>query len=1355
MRKKITFLKSLLAILFLFGSMVVSAQVSEVWNKTATEFDWMGSYNARGIDYSPVTDHLYVAAGDWDAAGLAVKVLDPISGEVIKDLANNVTISDPGYGFHDVEVDDAGGIYAIMTTTNKWNPINIVYWENEDATPVVLFEMTGNDSDFGPGFSVKGDFKNGKSLIIFPLYQETNVGYIESENGVLGTYEVLALTGISAGKNVSIDALGTRIADGFWYDNSVTADASLINGSGNVYDALDNANFLSTGDQAGVKQFSTGGKDYLTVGSLGNIYLVDVTGVTDFSNVTLTDLVQDTIKGTDPQPEWSTPAGYGQEEAIKVFSSGGYQVFSLSAARYIKSLVTEEAPYTTDLLMTGYAMADSVAQVSYTYIDVNGDLEGTSLFSWSISDDDQGANKTEVGTDASYTVTYNDLDKYLSVSVLPVALTGTISAEANKVETSYALVTASASKPVASDLAIAGAPEVYGMLTSSYTFSDDDDDAEGESILKWWRADDATGTNAVEIAADTLMYKPLSADEDKFIIFSVVPVSVSPNLSEGDSVAIATAVVTFPAFLPVASNVAVSGIEEVSRMLTGSYDYSDLNEDLEGASVLTWYRADATDGTKTVVAVDTNMYTLDAADEGKYIFFGVKPVTVDDEAGVEALDTTGVIAPKPAESAPVASDVMVKGTPEVGAILSGTYAYFDYTDDLEGESIFKWYVADDAAGANPVVIEGASDQTLLIAEAQLGKFILFEVTPVAVSGGLLEGTPVSDTTLAATIGSTNEFGLERMWLGGNQSGALPYYLSTSLTERGIAVGKENIYIASRNGGTRAFMVDKEDGSYVGELSTTGIEGGTFAINDIEVSDDGQILAAPLVVGGTEFWIYKWDNELADPVKWLTVTLDEASRLGDKFTVTGDVSGNAIVMAAIASGNEIVRWVITEGVSAEPEIITLSGVTNTQLLASAVPFSPSADANILVSAKGFTPQIFSNTGDSIALIPHVDEYAISGHQATSPNIFNYKGRTMVAFYQALRKGDFGARVIVLDITSEPYQVVDSSEYVSNQDKWYGEVDITVDEDYYHAYILQPDLGFARYRGVLELPEFVEAQTTFEGDKLMATFNMALNDTTVAVDSVWTIMADDTKVAIDTIYSDGTTMTFEVATAITEAQVVTIAYDGLGQVVSFNGMPLGAFGPESVLNIVGADVPVATNVDFTGDVAVNAVLTGTYTFADPDGDLEGESTYQWYYATDVDGTDALKVIGGTSKEYTVEADMEDKFIAFEVTPVSATGGDDYKIGEAVMSVFKLITDVNETFAAQVTMYPNPANNVLNIDNCNDVTSINVLDYTGRVVMVIANNGDAKLSINISDLNSGVYLVQLNGVQGESTVKRIVKN
>ena len=79
---------------------------------------------------------------------------------------------------------------------------------------------------------------------------------------------------------------------------------------------------------------------------------------------------------------------------------------------------------------------------------------------------------------------------------------------------------------------------------------------------------------------------------------------------------------------PIASNISLSGIFSEDETLTASYDYSDVNDDLEGSSLYQWYRADATNGSnETAISGATSLsYTLGSNDRNKFIRFSVTPI---------------------------------------------------------------------------------------------------------------------------------------------------------------------------------------------------------------------------------------------------------------------------------------------------------------------------------------------------------------------------------------------------------------------------------------------------------------------------------------------------------------------------------------------------------------------------------------------------------------------------------------------------------------------------------------------------------------------------------------------------------
>ena len=69
---------------------------------------------------------------------------------------------------------------------------------------------------------------------------------------------------------------------------------------------------------------------------------------------------------------------------------------------------------------------------------------------------------------------------------------------------------------------------------------------------------------------------------------------------------------------------------------------------------------------------------------------------------------------------------------------------------------------------------------------------------------------------------------------------------------------------------------------------------------------------------------------------------------------------------------------------------------------------------------------------------------------------------------------------------------------------------------------------------------------------------------------------------------------------------------------------------------------------------------------------------------------------------------------------------------------------------SLYPNPSSDFLNISNPNNVEikNISVIDINGRTI----KNINSATTINVSDLNAGVYFVTIETAEGKSTKKFI---
>jgi hypothetical protein len=88
----------------------------------------------------------------------------------------------------------------------------------------------------------------------------------------------------------------------------------------------------------------------------------------------------------------------------------------------------------------------------------------------------------------------------------------------------------------------------------------------------------------------------------------------------------------------------------------------------------------------------------------------------------------------------------------------------------------------------------------------------------------------------------------------------------------------------------------------------------------------------------------------------------------------------------------------------------------------------------------------------------------------------------------------------------------------------------------------------------------------------------------------------------------------------------------------------------------------------------------------------------------------------------------------------------------SVTVVITGINE-LERTVSIYPNPANNVVNINSDTQLKTVRIVNYTGQVVYTENVSGNT-LSINTSDLATGIYVLQFESESGWTSQKLIIE-
>lgn len=192
---------------------------------------------------------------------------------------------------------------------------------------------------------------------------------------------------------------------------------------------------------------------------------------------------------------------------------------------------------------------------------------------------------------------------------------------------------------------------------------------------------------------------------------------------------------------PVAENVSILGSFNIGQEISGTYTYSDAEGDQEGQSTYQWYEAvnNIGDGKDPIAGASTSKLIITEDLAGKFLAFEVIPTAT---SGTLVGDNTLSAYRGVNNTAPIASNVSITGDFTLGNELSVSYDFEDAEGDEEGASKFQWYRADDVNDTNKTKITGAVSRNYTLKVADVSRYILVEVTPIAANGAS-EGDPIN------------------------------------------------------------------------------------------------------------------------------------------------------------------------------------------------------------------------------------------------------------------------------------------------------------------------------------------------------------------------------------------------------------------------------------------------------------------------------------------------------------------------------------------------------------------------------------------------------------------------------------
>ena len=151
-------------------------------------------------------------------------------------------------------------------------------------------------------------------------------------------------------------------------------------------------------------------------------------------------------------------------------------------------------------------------------------------------------------------------------------------------------------------------------------------------------------------------------------------------------------------------------------------------------------------------------------------------------------------------------------------------------------------------------------------------------------------------------------------------------------------------------------------------------------------------------------------------------------------------------------------------------------------------------------------------------------------------------------------------------------------------------------------------------------------------------------------------------------------------------------------------------------------------------------------------DGLSGYYLFRATEEDGEyTRIKVIGANSTNYTdntanVEGHYYYKLYAV-YQDLDCTSAPANWIGDAnqfFLHVYYSPTEVEESVATQMALYPNPTNDSFTVE-ATGMTHVTVYNMVGQIVYTTECTAD-KMNINLGNVESGIYMVRVETANGE---------
>jgi hypothetical protein len=222
----------------------------------------------------------------------------------------------------------------------------------------------------------------------------------------------------------------------------------------------------------------------------------------------------------------------------------------------------------------------------------------------------------------------------------------------------------------------------------------------------------------------------------------------------------------------------------------------------------------------------------------------------------------------------------------------------------------------------------------------------------------------------------------------------------------------------------------------------------------------------------------------------------------------------------------------------------------------------------------------------------------------------------------------------------------------------------------------------------------------------------------------------------------TGTYIIGDGITNIEGKITLYNGLVELVPQAATGATATGTAIVPPVV--DITTLTAVDQCKLIKVKnlrfATPAGNFT-ASTNYDLAGLSNTSFVFRTAFSESDYIGTV--------IPADAFDAVVlvgqynaVMQVTPRN------------LADITLIPTGIGGTLEKNIRLYPVPASTELNVSNIQNVSKIEILDVTGKIVMTINSTDRNEIKVPVSNLTRGLYFIKFTTEKGK-LIKRFIKS